>query len=103
MSIAVWAAGYFGVAGSVGVRIAPALTPPWLYQHIVWGGIWGFLFIFPIPGVKAFSRGTLVSLFRPLYSSFISFHIEPVMAWQGQILGFLRLYLCLSITGYGVW
>ena len=26
-------------AGALGVQLAPAFTPPWLYQRLVWGGI----------------------------------------------------------------
>ena len=47
-SIAVWLFGYLGITSSFGVSIAPSLSPNWLYPRIVWGGIWGLLFILPI-------------------------------------------------------
>ncbi|MBN2419599.1 MAG: hypothetical protein JXL81_09465 [Deltaproteobacteria bacterium] len=39
--IAAWLACDLGITRSVGVSMAPALTPNWLYSKIVWGGIWG--------------------------------------------------------------
>ncbi len=33
---------------ALGVKIAPAFTPAWLYQRLVWGGLWGWLFLLPV-------------------------------------------------------
>jgi hypothetical protein len=38
-SVAVWLFGKFGITKMLGVALAPALTPEWLYPRIVWGGI----------------------------------------------------------------
>ena len=46
-SFVVWQFGEQGIARLLGVSIAPTLTPAWLYPRIVWGGIWGLLFILP--------------------------------------------------------
>ena len=46
----VWAAGAYGLTASIGVAIAPALTAGWLYPRLVWGGLWGFLFLLPLRG-----------------------------------------------------
>ena len=45
-SLLVWLSGDLGITRSMGVSIAPALTPNWLYPRIVWGGIWG-LVVYP--------------------------------------------------------
>src|SRR5512132_2558441 len=60
-SLAVWAAGVYRLTARLGVGIAPALTPNWLYPRIVWGGIWGFLFLLPLQG-RWWLRGILLSL-----------------------------------------
>lgn len=44
-SLAVWLFGAIGITTLFGVAIAPALTPTWLYPRIVWGGLWGCLFL----------------------------------------------------------
>ncbi|WP_457551627.1 hypothetical protein [Desulfobacula sp.] len=62
-SIAVWLFGYFGITSSFGVSIAPSLTPGWLYPRIVWGGIWGLLFILPMLQSKLLLKGAVLSLF----------------------------------------
>lgn len=89
MSLAIWASGYFGITGSLNIQMAPALTPPWLYQRIVWGGLWGFLFLLPILGPKAFSRGTLISLFPTLVQLFFIFPYKEGKGMAGIGLGLL--------------
>ena len=47
---------------------------------IVWGGIWGFLFILPFLNSKPISKGTLLSLFPTIVQLFIIF---PYFANKG--------------------
>ncbi len=61
-AIFVWAAGAFGLTALLGVAIAPAWTAPWLYQRLVWGGIWGFLFLLPVLDRRMVLRGLLYGL-----------------------------------------
>ena len=65
-SLAVWACGKYGITAFLGVRIAPSLTPPWLYQRIVWGEIWALLFIVPLLNARPFAKGVLMSIFPTL-------------------------------------
>lgn len=88
-SLAVWAGGHLGIAGSLGVSIAPAFTPPWLYPRIVWGGIWGFVFLFPVLNSKAFAKGTLISLFPTLVQLFVVFPYKAHEGMAGLALGLL--------------
>ena len=60
-SVAVWAAGAYGLTARLGVAVAPALTASWLYPRLVWGGLWGFLFLLPLRG-SWLLRGLVVSL-----------------------------------------
>jgi len=53
-SLAVGSFGEFGITHMADVSIAPALTPAWLYPRIVWGGLWGFLFLLPMLTGKRF-------------------------------------------------
>ena len=41
--VVVWFFGVIGVNQILGVDIAPAFTPEYLYPRIVWGGIWGII------------------------------------------------------------
>jgi hypothetical protein len=60
-SLAVWLFGRLGVSHALGVGLAPALTPAWLYPRVVWGGIWGLLFVLPLDLGWA-RRGLVLSL-----------------------------------------
>lgn len=61
-SVAAWLFGALGITGAFGVAIAPALTPEWLYPRLVWGGLWGVLFLLPVLRGRWFGRGLLLSL-----------------------------------------
>jgi len=72
-SIVVWLLGSLGITSSFGVSIAPSLTPTWLYPRIVWGGIWGLLFILPMLQSKLLLKGTVLSLFPTAVQLFVVF------------------------------
>ena len=72
-SITVWLFGAVGVTTLFGVAIAPELTTVWLYPRIVWGGIWGSLFLLPFFQRNYLVRGVLYSLFPTLVQLFIVF------------------------------
>lgn len=61
-SLVVWGFGELGVSRALGVSIAPVLTPAWLYPRIVWGGLWGFLFVVPLALSRWWQRGLILSL-----------------------------------------
>jgi hypothetical protein len=84
-SLVVWVAGQYGLTARIGLAIAPALTASWLYPRLVWGGLWGFLFLLPLRR-SWWLRGLVVSL-AP--SAFQLLYIFPHVTGQG-LLG-LRL------------
>jgi len=61
-SLVVWVAGLTGISAALGVSIAPPLTAPWLYQRIVWGGLWAFLFLLPVLKEMPYLAGIVWSL-----------------------------------------
>jgi hypothetical protein len=61
-SVLIWALGEFGVTAAAGVAMAPSLSAAWLYPRIVWGGIWGAVFLLRVPGGGWLKRGLLLSL-----------------------------------------
>ena len=94
-SVALWAAGAYRLTARLGVAIAPALTANWLYPRIVWGGLWGLLFLLPLQG-RWWLRGILLSL-AP--SAFQLLHVFPHEAGQGMFglrLGALTPALVLA-------
>ncbi len=87
--VAAWLSGDLGITRSVGVSMAPALIPSWLYARIVWGGIWGFLFLVPVIKSRTFARGTLFSLFPTLFQLFVVFPYKTGYGIAGIELGLL--------------
>ena len=72
-SLVVWFFGDIGVTKTLGVAIAPALTPDWLYPRIVWGGIWGLLFILPLFKSNLLLKGSLLSLLPTIVQLLVIF------------------------------
>lgn len=88
-SLALWLFGRAGIPAELGVKLAPSLTPEWLYPRLVWGGIWGFLFILPIFGNRPFAQGLFFSLWPSVVQLFIVFPYQANRGLLGLDLGTL--------------
>ncbi|MBW2340691.1 MAG: hypothetical protein JRF50_10180 [Deltaproteobacteria bacterium] len=88
-SLAVWIFGDLGITSGFGVKIAPTLSPQWLYPRIVWGGIWGFLFLLPLMRSRILSRGLILSLGPTLVQLFVIFPLKAHKGVMGLDLGSL--------------
>ncbi len=94
-SVAAWWLGRMGGAGMLGVSMAPALTPGWLYPRIVWGGIWGLLFVLPMLRSKPILKGSILSLFPTGVQLFVVFPLKAHKGIGGVELGMLTPLLVL--------
>ena len=96
-ALVAWSFGAAGVNAALGFKMTPALTPMWIYQHLVWGGIWALLFLLPLSG-SYYLRGALYSLGQTLIQLVIIF---PNMGkgMLGLELGYMAPVL---VTGFGV-
>jgi hypothetical protein len=88
-SLAVWAFGEFGITAAAGVKIAPKLSAGWLYPRLVWGGIWGALFLLPMMQTRIWSRGLIYSLGPTLVQLFVVFPMKAQKGAMGLELGML--------------
>ncbi|MGA7143102.1 MAG: hypothetical protein WBY47_01250 [Desulfobacterales bacterium] len=86
-SLAVWAFGAYGITHQFGVAIAPTLTPAWLYPRIVWGGIWGFVFLLPFLNSKLITKGAIISIFPTLVQLLVVFPLKAHKGYLGLDLG----------------
>jgi len=100
-SLAVWAFGYSGISASLGVSISPTLTAQWLYPRIVWGGLWGLLFILPMLQTKPLLKGAILSLFPTAVQLFVVFPFIAHKGMAGLELGLLTP-LCVLFFNW-VW
>lgn len=101
-SLALWGFGQAGITTSLGVKLAPALTPAWLYPRLVWGGIWGFLFLLPFWRQRPFSKGVLLSLAPTLVQLLVVFPSQN-KGMYGLTLGHLTpLFVVFFNAVWGV-
>ena len=79
-----------------------------IYNKLVWGGIWGFIFLLPFPRLTYPSRGLIYSLGPSLVQIFIVFPLVAHLGVGGIQLGYLTPLLVLfynAIWGIvtGIW
>jgi len=86
-SLALWAFGAYGITHQFGVAITPTLTPAWLYPRIVWGGIWGFVFLLPFLNSKLITKGAIISIFPTLVQLLVVFPLKAHKGYFGLDLG----------------
>jgi hypothetical protein len=100
-SIAVWLFGVLHISAALGVAIAPAIAAEWLYPRLVWGGIWGFLFLSPQPAGAWWLRGLVFSLAPTLVQLLIVFPIKTDAGPLGLGLGAMTPVLVIVFNA--VW
>ncbi len=84
-SFNIWAMGKSGISDLIGLAMKPDFNAPWLYQRMVWGGIWMLLLLLPLWKSHALLRGALFSL---LPSAMMLFMVLPSMGKGVLGLGF---------------
>jgi len=101
-SISIWALANFGITKLLGITMKPELTAPWLYQRMIWGGIWMLLLILPIWEKRTVFRGCMFSL---LPSAMMLLMVFPNMGKGVLGLGFgtLTPFLVIGLNFiYGI-
>jgi hypothetical protein len=107
-SLAVWLFGLLGIASALGIQIAPPLTGAFLYPRLVWGGLWGFLFLIPLGRQSFPARGLIFSLAPTLAQLFLVFPLLAHKGVMGLQLGYLTpllvvFYNAIWGLGAGLW
>jgi hypothetical protein len=82
-SFNIWFIGKTGISDLLGLSMKPEFATPWLYQRMIWGGIWMLPLLLPFFRDKVLLRGCLFSL---LPSAMMLFLVLPGMG-KG-VLGF---------------
>ena len=87
-AVMIWFFGQLGLFIVMYLPLAPPLTLPWLYQRMVWGGLWGLLFLLPVlRSWKHWKRGWLVGLFPAAGSLFYFLPFQDGHGMMGLNLG----------------
>jgi len=88
-TLAAWLFGVLGITAGLGVQSAPALTVGFLYPRLVWGGLWGFLFLLPFLRRSVVWRGIIYSLGPTAVQLLVVFPFKVGKGWLGLDLGTL--------------
>jgi len=101
-SVNIWVLSSIGITSLLGVSMKPEFTAPWLYQRMVWGGIWMILLLLPLWENRTVLRGCIFSL---LPSAMMLFMVFPGMGKGVLGFGFGTLtpivVICLNFI-YGI-
>ena len=84
-SFNIWIMGKSGISDLIGLSMKPEFSAPWLYQRMVWGGIWMLLLLLPLLRDRVLLRGCFFSL---LPSAMMLFLVLPEMGKGMLGLGF---------------
>jgi len=87
--LAIWLFGLAGITQALGVQIAPQFTTPWLYNRLVWGGLWGFLLLWPTRNLTYPVKGLLYCLAPCLVQLLVVFPYLTHKGMLGLQLGYL--------------
>lgn len=93
--VVAWLFGAAGLNALLGSTLAPALTPAWIYQHLIWGGLWAFLFLLPLRRLSYPALGVFYSLPQSLVMLLVIFPRMPGAGLLGLKLGFITPVLTL--------
>ncbi len=94
-SIAVSTFASLGITSALGVSFHYSLGSSWVYAQIVWGGIWGLLFLLPLAKSNLFLKASMLSLFPSAFQLFVVFPILHNHSIAGLDLGLLTPFIIL--------
>lgn len=100
-ALTLWLFGAIGISAALGVSLAPALTPAFLYHLMIWGGLFGFLFLLPILQGSVVRRGLLFGLAPTIGQCLLVFPLLAGAGILGLNLGLLTPVLVLIFNS--VW
>jgi hypothetical protein len=95
---ALWAASESGLLAALDVTLAPAFASAFWTQRLAWGGIWGLLFLLPLPG--GWKTGLLLSL-APSAAQLLVLLPRAGRGWLGLEAGALAPLVVIALNA--VW
>ena len=100
-SVFFWMAGAYGWTAALSVALTPEWSAAWLCPRLIWGGLWGLLFLPRLLPDSFFWRGLLISLVPTLAQLLIVFPNEPDKGLLGLGLGAMTPVVVLAVNA--VW
>ncbi len=94
----VWFLGWLGIPQTLRVQIAPPLNSSFIYPELVWGGLWGLLFLVPLGRLSFPVKGAVISLVPSMVQLFVLFPLKAHQGILGLQLGALTPLVVLIYT-----
>jgi hypothetical protein len=102
-ALTLWLFGLLGITTAFGVDLVQPLTPPFIYTMVVWGGIFGFLFLLPVMQGSVWLRGFIFGLVPTVVQCLIVFPVKMHAGMLGLSLGALTpVFVLIFNTVWGV-
>lgn len=101
VTFAIYLFGLSGISQAMGVDIGGPIKIPALYAKMIWGGIWGLVFLLPFPNIATVLRGLVFSLLPSLVQLFVVFPYKEGLSMMGTELGALTWLFVLMVNA--VW
>ncbi|MFT4552097.1 MAG: hypothetical protein ACI9S8_000719 [Chlamydiales bacterium] len=98
-SLAIWISGTTELTAHFNVNIIPAMTTDWLYPRIIYGGLWGFLFLLPFLKRSYLFRGLIYSLAPSAVQLLIILPFCEHQGFLGTKLGDMTPVFVLGVNG----
>ena len=95
-----WVIGTIGIPQAIGINLPVNVAKAYLYNRIVWGGIWGFIFLIPWKQ-SWWIRGLVFSVAPSVVQMVVIFPLATPAGMFGLGLGALTPLLVLVANG--VW
>ncbi len=96
-----WLSTRYGITHALGVAIQGSLAPEWLYPRIVWGGVWGLLFMLPFLASTRLTRSFILALIPTLVQLFILYPYYLGQGMAGINLGILTPFVVFFL--FWIW
>jgi hypothetical protein len=93
MCVVMWLFSRYGITQSLGVAISGSVSPQWMYPRIVWGGLWGLLFLLPLLSGSLLARSFVIALFPTLIQLFVIYPFYQGKGVAGLSLGLLTPFV----------
>ena len=94
-AVIIWMCSKYGVTHSLNVNLPGYLSSSWLYPRIVWGGLWGFLFLLPVLTSSIFARSFILALIPAGVQLFVIYPFYEGKGIAGLSLGLLTPFVVL--------
>ena len=88
-------AAHYGLIHSFGVQMGASFSSYWMYPRIVWGGLWGFVFLLSVLSGSLIIRSFLLCLIPTFVQLFIIFPFYEHKGFAGLSLGILTPFVVL--------